>query len=32
MRRDLMSEMCMNECVSALVTFGLTNDRDETGS
>lgn len=34
MRRDLTREMCMNECVSVLVIFGLTNslDRDETGS
>lgn len=29
-----MSEMCMNECVSVLVTSGLTNalDGDKTGS
>lgn len=34
MRRGLMREMCMNECASVLVTFGLTNalDGDETGS
>lgn len=34
MRRDLMREMCMNECVSVLVTCRLTNalDGDETGS
>lgn len=34
MRRDLMREMYMNECVSVPVTFGLTNalDGDETRS
>lgn len=34
MRRDLMREMCVNEFVSVLVTFGLTNalGKDETSS